>query len=329
VRVLVTGGAGFIGSHLVERLVNDQHDVAVLDDFSTGRLDHLEAAVRAGLDPQNIIQTSVIEERAASAVGAFRPDVVMLLAAQSRVNVSMRDPRSDLAANILGLVNVLEASRAGGVRRVVFASSGGTIYGSRGEDAGAVDEGAAKLPSSFYGLSKCVGGEYLRLYREHFGIEYVALALGNVYGPRQNPGGESGVIAAFADRLSRGEKCTINGDGLTTRDYVYVADVVDAFVRSMTRGCGLINIGTGVETSVCEVYRLVAAQFGIAQPPIYGSALPGEARHIVLDPSLARRALGWRAKVPLHHGIGALVRSLAGCLVGPGVRYSPGHSGHQ
>ncbi len=251
--------------------------------------------------------------------------MVMLLAAQSRVNVSMRDPRFDLDTNVVGLVNMLEASRAAKVRRVVFASSGGTIYGSRAEDAGAVGEDAMKLPSSFYGLSKYVGGEYLRLYHEHFGIEYVALALGNVYGPRQRPDGESGVIATYIDRLSCGAPCTINGDGLTTRDYVYVADVVDAFVRAMTRGCGLINIGTGIETSVCEVYRLAAAQFGTMRPPAYGPALPGEARHIVLDPSLARQALGWRSQVPLPAGINALAQSRADCLVGPRVGYSPGH----
>jgi UDP-glucose 4-epimerase len=252
-RVLVTGGAGFIGSHLVDRLVDDRHDVAVVDDFSVGRREHLASALDAGLDPQNVIAASIVEERAASAVGAFRPDLIMLLAAQSRVNVSMRDPRLDLETNIVGLANMLEAARRAGVRRVVFAASGGTIYGSRAADRGAAQEDAAKHPASFYGLSKYFGGEFLRLYHEHFGIECVALALGNVYGPRQDPGGEAGVVAAFADRLSRDEPCTINGDGRATRDYVYVSDAVEAFVRSMTRGCGLINIGPGVETSVHEV----------------------------------------------------------------------------
>src|SRR5262249_41827542 len=162
------------------------------------------------------------------------------------------------------------------------------------------------------------------LYQEHFRIEYVALALGNVYGPRQSPDGESGVIATFIDRLSRGATCIINGDGLTTRDYVYVTDVVDAFVRAMTQGHSLINIGTGIETSVREVYRLVAAQLGTTRPPTFVPALPGEARHIVLDSTLARHALGWHAQVALPDGINSLAQSLTGCLVGPGVGYPLG-----
>lgn len=323
-RVLVTGGAGFIGSHLVDRLVRDGHDVMVIDDFSTGHLRHLDDAMRSGLSTQKVVDISIVDSRMVSIVGAFRPDVVMLLAAQSRVNVSMRDPRLDLQLNLDGLVNMLDASRKAGVNRIVFASSGGTIYGSVGSDNAPVDEGATKSPASFYGLSKWAGGEYLRLYQETFGVQYVALALGNVYGHRQSPDGESGVIATFIDRLSRGERCVIHGDGLTTRDYVHVSDVVLAFVRAMTRGQGLINIGTGVATSVREVYRLVAERFGTTQPPLHGPAQPGEARHIVLDPSLARGSLGWQAMVTLRDGIAALPRPPGVGEMSRAVAYPPG-----
>jgi UDP-glucose 4-epimerase len=298
-RVLVTGGAGFIGSHLVDRLVSEGYDVMVIDDLSTGHLRHLEDSVRAGLSTRNILNFSIVDSRMASILDAFRPDVVMLLAAQSRVNVSMRDPLFDLQLNLFGLVNTLEAARKAGVSRVVFASSGGTIYGTAGRENVPAKEDSAKSPESFYGISKWAGGEYLRLYQENFDLEYVALAIGNVYGPRQSSDGESGVIATFVDRLSRGEHCVINGDGLTTRDYVHVSDVVGAFMCSMTRGSGLINVGTGTATSVREVYRVLAARFDDALPPVYGPSLPGEARHIVLDPSLARRSLGWQPTLTL------------------------------
>lgn len=274
VRVLVTGGAGFIGSHLVERLIRDHNEVAVLDNCSTGRLSQLDFAAREGQGRLQIFQGDVRTDASALFVHEYRPDIVMLLAAQSRVNVSMRDPRNDLETNVVGLVNIVEASRVAGVQRVIFASSGGTIYGSVAEGGEPAHEDTVKHPASFYGLTKLMGGEYLRLYWQNFGIDYVALALGNVYGPRQSPDGESGVIAAFAHQLALGEECTINGDGLTTRDYVHISDVVDAFMCAMNRGSGLINIGTGIETSVHEIYRMLTEQFDDARAPRYGPAMP-------------------------------------------------------
>lgn len=318
-KVLVTGGAGFVGSHLVDALLASDHDVVVVDDLSTGRVQNLADARSRGLADEDVKRLDIADSSAADLVRAYRPEVIMLIGAQMSVKVSMRDPLLDARSNIVGLVNLMEAAVVAGTSRVVFASSGGTVYGEPPPNNPMLDETARGEPASFYGLTKFAGGEYLRLYRRHRGVEYVALALGNVYGPRQDPGGEAGVVTIFANRLLHGDECTINGSGAITRDYVYVSDVVDAFVRAATRGSGLINLGTGVETSVSAVYRTVARHVGTSLPPRYGPGLSGEVRRVCLNPARASRQLGWHPTVAFDDGVGRMVAHLrASAMPAPG-----------
>ena len=307
-RVVVTGGAGFVGSHVVERLVRDGHDVLVVDNLSTGHKENLEPAFAMGLPRERFLVADVTGDAATDAVVAFAPDAMVLLAAQMSVKVSMRDPVLDAEINVVGLVRMLEAARRGGCSRVVFASSGGTIYGSVAESDLPLREDLPRTPTSFYGLTKSVAADYLRLYREHHGIDWVALAFGNVYGPRQDAFGEAGVVAIFAERLVRGLPCVVNGDGATTRDYVHVHDVAEAVEAATRRGHGLVNIGTGVETSVLEVHRVLAGHLGSAAVPTFGPPLPGEVRRVRLDVTRAGRELGWRPGISFQDGTISLVR---------------------
>ncbi|HSV64483.1 MAG TPA: NAD-dependent epimerase/dehydratase family protein [Mycobacteriales bacterium] len=311
-RVLVTGGAGFIGSHVVDALLACGHRVAVIDDLSTGSERNLASALASGLDPDAVHRMDVTCPRARQVVLHFQPDALVLLAAQMSVKVSMRDPLLDATANVLGMVNMLEAARAARTRKVVFASSGGTIYGQVAESAIPIAEDAAKEPTSFYGLTKYMGTRYLRLYQDEYGLDSVALALGNVYGPRQSPDGEAGVVAIFSRLLLCGQDCIVNGDGMITRDYVYVSDVVDGFIRALDRGSGLINLGSGVETSVLEVYRTVASHVGTDQEAMYGPELPGETRRVCLDVTKARRDLGWAPRMSFPDGVKLVVDWLRG-----------------
>ncbi|ROO60617.1 UDP-glucose 4-epimerase [Micromonospora sp. Llam0] len=309
-KVLVTGGAGFIGSHVVDALLAASHDVSVIDDLSTGRPENLDAARARGLAEKQFHRLDIAEPAAAALVRSLRPELIMLIGAQPGVNVSMRDPLLDVRCNVLGLVNLMEAAADAGVHKVVFASSGGTIYGDPPPGDPALTEESWGRPSSFYGLTKRVGCDYLRLYRRYRDIDYVALALGNVYGPRQDPNGEAGVVTIFANNLLRGADCTINGDGAVIRDYVHVSDVVDAFVRSMSRGHGLINVGTGIGTSVAGVYATVARHVGFDGAPRYGPALPGEVQRVRLCPDRAAERLGWRAHVSFDEGVADMIAYL-------------------
>jgi UDP-glucose 4-epimerase len=309
-KVLVTGGAGFIGSHVTDVLLGDGHQVMVIDDLSTGRIGNLDAAAGNGLS--DFVEADVAGPEARRAMEAFKPEAVLLLAAQSSVKVSMSDPVRDARDNILGLAVVLEAACDLCVGKVVFATSGGTIYGEVSEDELPIAESDRGTPDSFYGLTKRAGVDYLRLYREHRGLDYVALALGNVYGPRQDPNGEAGVVAIFLDRLRRGLPCIVNGDGATTRDYVHVHDVARAFVAAMGRGSGLVNIGTAKQTSTLEVFAALARHFPKSGQAEHGPALPGEIRRVSLDPRLAREVLGWSARIDFQGGVDALVRNDSG-----------------
>jgi UDP-glucose 4-epimerase len=306
VKALVTGGAGFIGSTLVDRLLAEDHTVDVVDDLSTGSLANLaEARTRSGrsftfhqLDIRSTDLTALVSRR--------RPDVVYHLAAQADVRVSVADPVLDADINIVGSLRVLEACRAAEVTKVVFSSSGGTIYGDVAPSDLPIRESHPQRPLSPYGVAKKAVIDYLVAYRELHNLEFSALAFANVYGPRQDPAGEAGVVAIFAGRLLAGEACTVYGDGGQTRDFVYGDAVVDALARAATRGGGLLlNVGTGVETSVNELYGAMAAAAGVTVPPVFAPARAGELRRSVLDPSRAGIHLGWKPWTSLVEGTGA------------------------
>ena len=307
-RALVTGGAGFIGSNLVDRLLAAGHAVDAVDDLSSGSLANLaEARADPGYD-FTFHHLDVRAEQLVSLVVRRRPDVIFHLAAQPDVRVSVARPGFDAEVNILGTINVLEGARQGGVGKVVFASSGGTLYGEVAPEDLPIRESHPDRPLSPYGVAKKAAADYLAAYRELHEVEYTALALANVYGPRQDPHGEAGVVAIFVGRLLAGQPCTIFGDGLQTRDFVYVDDVVDAFVRAADRGGGLLlNIGTGAETSVSLLYETLAAAAGFPEPPVYAPARPGELRRSALDPGRAAIHLGWRPWTRLDEGCRAVL----------------------
>jgi len=307
-RTLVTGGAGFIGSTLVDRLLVEGHEVDVVDDFSTGSLANLASARSVVGTALTIHQLDIRAPELVALVERRRPEVIFHLAAQIDVRGSVADPALDASVNILGSLNVLEGARAAHVDRVVFAASGGTLYGEVVEDQLPVRESQPHRPLSPYGVSKKAVLDYLAAYRELHALEFSALALGNVYGPRQDPHGEAGVVAIFAERLLRNEPVTIFGDGTQTRDYVYVDDVVDAFVRGASRGGGLLcNIGTGREVSVNELYGVMAEVVGGAPEPIRAPARPGEVQRSALDPARAGMQLGWESWTPLAVGVASTI----------------------
>ena len=307
-RTLVTGGAGFIGSTLVDRLLAAGHTVDAVDDLSTGSLANLaDARSNPGHD-LTFHRLDVRAEALAGLVARRRPEVIFHLAAQADVRVSVARPVFDADVNILGTVNVLEGARQAGTRKVVFASSGGTIYGQVDPADLPVRESHPQRPLSPYGVAKKAATDYLTVYREIHEVEFTALALANVYGPRQDPHGEAGVVAIFAGRLLSGQPCTIFGDGEQTRDFVFVDDVVDAFVRAADKGGGLVlNVGTGVETSVNELYDTMAAAAGVAEPATYQPPRPGELQRSALDPGRAGIHIGWRPWTTLAEGSRAVL----------------------
>ncbi len=307
-KALVTGGAGFIGSNLVDRLLAEGHAVDVIDDLSTGKLANL-ADARADRDHEfSFHQMDICDPAVVDLVERRRPEVVFHMAAQIDVRVSVADPALDARVNVLGAINVFEGARRAGSRKVAFASSGGTIYGDVDPDDLPVTEAHPQHPVAPYGVSKKVATDYLYAYRELHQLEYTSLALANVYGPRQDPHGEAGVVAIFAGRLLEGRSCTIYGDGSQTRDYVYVDDVVDAFVRAADRGSGLLcNIGTGVETSVLDLYSTMAANAGIDAPATHAPARAGELQRSCLDARRAKIHLGWSPFTDLSSGTAAVL----------------------
>lgn len=301
---MVTGGAGFIGSTLVDRLLAQGHDVDVVDDLSSGSLANLaEARATAGgalafhqLDIRLPETTELLVRR--------RPEVVFHLAAQVDVRVSVADPVFDAEVNLVGTLRILEGARAAGTERIVFAASGGTLYGEVSPEDLPVKETQPMRPLSPYGVSKKSAIDYLVAFRELHGLEFCALAMANVYGPRQDPHGEAGVVAIFAEALRTGRQVTIFGDGEQTRDYVYVEDVVDAFARAARCGGGLVlNIGTGRQTSVNELYRVMARAAGVTRPPRHAPTRAGELAHSALDPGRAAIYLGWHPSTSLEDGV--------------------------
>jgi len=307
-RTMVTGGAGFIGSTLVDRLLVEGHEVDVVDDFSTGSLSNLADARASAGRALTIHHLDITAPAVIELMVRRRPELVFHLAAQADVRVSVARPAFDAEVNIVGSLHILEGALRAESQRVVFAASGGTLYGEPVPEDLPVREAHPQQPLSPYGVAKKAVLDYLVAYRKLHALEFAALALANVYGPRQNPHGEAGVVAIFADRLLRGEPVTIFGDGGQTRDFVYVDDVVDAFVRAATRGGGLIcNIGTGTETSVNELHAIMAEQAG-AEPSTAREPLrPGELLRSSLDINRAAIQLGWRPWTQLPDGTRAVL----------------------
>jgi UDP-glucose 4-epimerase len=294
VRTLVTGGAGFIGSNLVDALVARGDEVTVLDDLSTGRLVNLEGALAAGA---TLHRASIADAGAvAAAFERARPEIVFHLAAQIDVGRAVEDPAFDALVNVVGTVNVLEAARRAGVRRFVLSSTGGAIYGDA--DAVPTTEQHPARPLAPYGTSKAAAEGYLALYERLYGMSTASLRLSNVYGPRQDPKGEAGVVAIYCGARVAGRPVLVYGDGLQTRDFVYVGDVVDAFMAagdSDARGCW--NISTRRESSVLELADTLGLETRFAPER------PGEVRRSCLDPSAAAAALGWRARTGMREGL--------------------------
>lgn len=299
-KALVTGGAGFIGSHVADALLGRGYEVHVLDDLSGGRRENVPA--RAAFH-----QLDVRDPAAAELVRSEGFDALFLFAAQMDVRRSVADPVFDADVNVLGFLNLMEAARGAALKKVVFASTGGAIYGEPDASVnggGPQPEGHPQRPVSPYGITKLVSEKYLHFYEVSYGIPYVALRFGNVYGPRQNPHGEAGVVAIFCERLLDGRQPVIFGPGEQTRDYVYVGDVVDAVLAAFDHaGSGVFNVGTGIETSVNELFRILNDLTGGRARARHAEAMPGEQQRSVLDSSLARRALGWQPQVDLEEGL--------------------------
>ncbi|HEX5944753.1 MAG TPA: NAD-dependent epimerase/dehydratase family protein [Acidimicrobiales bacterium] len=307
-KLLVTGGAGFIGSALVDRLLAEGHEVDVLDDLSTGSLANLADARADRTHRLTFHQIDVRDRHVVDLIARRAPDVILHLAAQADVRASVTDPSYDADVNVRGAINVLEGARRARTRKVVVAASGGTLYGEVAPRHLPAKESQKQAPVSPYGVSQRAVLDYLRMYRNLHDVEYTALALANVYGPRQDPEVAGAVVAVFAAQLVADEPCTIHGDGEQTRDFVYVDDCVDALVRAGERGDGLvINVGTGVQTSVNQLYGTMAAAAGVDRPARQAAARQGELQRSALDASRAAIQLGWRPWTDLSEG---LVRSL-------------------
>jgi UDP-glucose 4-epimerase len=301
-QALVTGGAGFIGSTLVDRLLAEDWRVDVIDDLSSGTLANLATARelpdrRFSFHRLDLASPAVVE-----LITHRKPDVIFHLGAQMDVRVSVARPVFDATVNVIGSLNVFEGAVAADVKKIVFAGSGGTLYGTPQKIP--TKETSPHHPESPYGVAKKAVGDYLHYYRAQRGLEYTVLALANVYGPRQNPHGEAGVVAIFANKLLEHERPLIFGDGSQTRDFVYVDDVVDAFVRAMEKGGGLtLNVGTGLETSVQQLYDAMAKLTAFREKADYKPARTGELQRSAVDASRAGMQLGWKPFTSLEEGL--------------------------
>ena len=309
-RALVTGGAGFIGSNLVDALLARGDEVTVVDDLSTGRRENLEPGLAAGA---TLVEADIRDREALEGIaGKQQPEVVFHLAAQIDVRKSIADPAFDASINVGGTANVLEAARGAGARRLVFSSTGGAIYGEGEGQELPLAEDAPLAPEAPYGQSKYAGEGYLSLYERLYGLSSVPLRLGNVYGPRQDPLGEAGVVAIFCGRLREGKRPTVFGDGRQTRDYIYVGDVVAAMLAAAeSTATGPFNVGTGAETDVLELVRALS-ELGSAEDfePEFAPPRTGEVQRISIDPARAKRELGWEAEVGLTEGLRLTLASI-------------------
>ena len=308
--VAVTGSAGFIGSHLCDHLLAGGHRVVGVDNMATGRRENLAKAQDDGAF--TFVGVDIRDDALLEPFELHRPEVVMHMAAQSGVRPSLEDPDHDASVNILGSLNVLRCAAAAGARKIVYAASGGTIYGEPSDLPVTETRATGSHPQSPYGISKKAVLEYLDFYAAQRSLDFTALALGNVYGPRQDPDGEAGVISIFASALLSGRQPVVFGDGEQTRDYVYVHDTVRAFVLALHRAPHtLVNIGTGIETSVNQIHEMLASIVGVSPDARSGPQPAGELRRIALDNRLASSALGWSPTTGLEDGLRETVAYLS------------------
>jgi UDP-glucose 4-epimerase len=299
-KILVTGGAGFIGSHVVDAFVEAGHEVSVIDNLSTGNIDYVNRQAK-------FFQADITDRAAMKQlILSIRPDAIDHHAAHIQVGNSVQDPQFDATANILGVLNIMEAAKEVGVKRVLMASTGGAMYGNK--QTPFTEEMKAE-PLSPYGVSKRSGELYLNYYHEQYGISFTSLRYANVYGPRQNPHGESGVVAIFSEMIAAGKAPIINGDGSHTRDYVHVTDVARANLLALESDfVGELNIGTAREISTLEVFRTVVKEFGAQIPETFGPERPGEQVTSALSPAKAKEILVWEPSISFEDG----VREVAG-----------------
>jgi len=295
VKILITGGAGFIASTIADAYLDAGHDVAIVDNLYSGKRENVPAKAR-------FHEVDIVSPQIADVLDAERPDVISHHAAQMDVRLSVASPAFDAEVNVVGTIRLLEAAVKVGVKKVVFASSGGAAYGEQERFPAREDD--RTNPVSPYGVSKRSGEHYLFYYHAVHGLPYVALRYANVYGPRQDPHGEAGVVAIFCEKLLRDEPPRINGDGKQTRDYVFIEDLVRANLKVLeTSFVGAINIGTGRETDVVTLARKLVELSGKKVEPVHGAAKAGEQRRSVIDPALAKRELGWEPRVSLDDGL--------------------------
>lgn len=300
-KILVTGGAGFIGSHVVDAYVGQGHEVIVVDDLSSGKKEYVNPKAR-------FVQGDICDATMEELCAREKPQVLNHHAAQASVARSVEDPTFDASINIIGMINLLKCCVRYGVRKIIFASTGGALYGE--PETLPVSEDHPVTPKSPYGVSKYSGENYVRCYSEIYGISYAILRYANVYGPRQDPYGEAGVVAIFTQAMLEDRPPSIFGDGTQTRDFVYVSDVARANVLALTiRENVTVNIGTGRETSINELYERIARQTGYARPPQYAPPRPGDVYRIALNPQRALQRLGWTHETSLDQGLSFTVDS--------------------
>lgn len=302
--ILVTGGAGFIGSHIVDRYLQLGHNITVIDNLSTGKIENINPKI-------NFIEMDIKDSAVSDIFAENKFDIISHQAAQMDVRVSVNDPQFDALNNIIGSLNIYENARLFGVKKIIFASSGGTVYGE--QDSFPCDENHSTKPVSPYGIGKLTNERYLYYYKEVYGIDYVAFRYGNVFGPRQNPNGEAGVIAIFANKFLKNEQPVINGDGLITRDYIYISDVVEANKIALQQNVsGIFNITTGIETNVNHIFNVLKEKTKSDLPEFHGEAKKGEQRRSVCSYEKLKSMHNWNPKVSFEEGIDKTIEFFKG-----------------